>query len=115
MPDLQSLGVGVLILLGIAAVILFGVAVYLLVRLIRMFSVVRSEQMPVQGKIAFWAGLAYMIFPLDLLPDPVYLDDIGVVGGVLAFLGHLASKYHVTPDDDEDERPVLDKSTRPVS
>jgi uncharacterized membrane protein YkvA (DUF1232 family) len=114
MEDLaQSLGIGVLILLAVAAVVLFAVAVYLLVRLVRMFSLVRSERMPMQGKVAFWASLAYMIFPVDLLPDPIYLDDVGVAGAALAFLSHLVSKYHVTPDDgdgEDDGAPVpLDK------
>jgi uncharacterized membrane protein YkvA (DUF1232 family) len=111
MSDLaQSLGIGVVILLAFALVVLFGIAVFLLVKLIRMFSVVRSEMMPTQGKVAFWAALAYMVFPVDLLPDPIFLDDVGVAGAALAFLGHLVSKYNVTPDGDED-----DEGSRPVT
>lgn len=31
------------------------------------------------GKVAFYGSLLYTIFPVDLLPDPIYLDDIGVL------------------------------------
>ncbi|HZM81827.1 MAG TPA: YkvA family protein [Candidatus Limnocylindrales bacterium] len=38
------------------------------------------------GKIAFYGALLYTIFPVDLLPDPIYLDDIGVLAAALAIL-----------------------------
>jgi hypothetical protein len=38
------------------------------------------------GKWAFYGALLYTIFPIDLLPDPIYLDDMAVLGGALAFL-----------------------------
>jgi uncharacterized membrane protein YkvA (DUF1232 family) len=25
----------------------------------------------------FWGSIAYTVWPVDLLPDPVYLDDLG--------------------------------------
>jgi uncharacterized membrane protein YkvA (DUF1232 family) len=106
----QNLGIGVVIVLLVGLVGLFGVAVFLLVKLVRMFSLVRSETMPVQGKVAFWAALAYTIFPLDVLPDPLYLDDVGVLGGALAFLAHLVSKYHVTPAGAEDGPVAVDEA-----
>ncbi len=27
----------------------------------------------------FWGAVAYLVLPTDALPDPVYLDDIGVL------------------------------------
>jgi uncharacterized membrane protein YkvA (DUF1232 family) len=27
----------------------------------------------------FWGAVAYLLLPADLLPDPVYLDDIAVL------------------------------------
>jgi uncharacterized membrane protein YkvA (DUF1232 family) len=27
----------------------------------------------------FWGAVAYFVLPADLVPDPVYLDDIGVL------------------------------------
>jgi uncharacterized membrane protein YkvA (DUF1232 family) len=41
------------------------------------------------GKVAFWGALAYTIFPIDLLPDPIYLDDMAVLGGALFYLHKL--------------------------
>ena len=44
------------------------------------------------GKIAFYGSLLYTFFPVDLLPDPIYLDDMGVLAGALAYLTHLVRK-----------------------
>jgi len=38
------------------------------------------------GKVAFYGALLYTIFPVDLLPDPIYLDDIGVLAVALTVL-----------------------------
>jgi uncharacterized membrane protein YkvA (DUF1232 family) len=27
----------------------------------------------------FWGAVAYFVLPTDVMPDPVYLDDIGVL------------------------------------
>ena len=43
-------------------------------------------QLGIDGKIAFYGALAYTIFPIDLLPDPIYLDDIGVLAAALFYL-----------------------------
>jgi hypothetical protein len=45
------------------------------------------------GKVAFYGALAYTILPVDLLPDPVYLDDMGVLAGALIYLTRLAQKH----------------------
>jgi len=37
----------------------------------------------------FWGALAYLVFPIDILPDPIYIDDIGVLAGALFFLTRL--------------------------
>ena len=122
------------VVLGVVAFLvlatLLGIAIYLLVKLLRLFSVVRSEAMPVAGKLSFWAALAYTVFPVDVLLDPVYLDDIGVLSAALAYVTHLASKYGINRDgtttDDHDgpvadeldpvaaPRPVLPPSARPT-
>jgi uncharacterized membrane protein YkvA (DUF1232 family) len=49
------------------------------------------------GKVAFWGSLAYTIFPVDLLPDPIYLDDMGVLGLALFYLTRLAMKRRDIP------------------
>jgi uncharacterized membrane protein YkvA (DUF1232 family) len=97
-PSTPSIGLVLLILLGVILVVLLVIAVFLLVRLLRMFSIVRDDAMPLQGKLAFWAAVIYAVFPVDVLPDPIYLDDIGVLTLATAYLSHLASKHGITRD-----------------
>jgi len=33
------------------------------------------------------------VLPVDLLPDPVYLDDMGVLAGALIYLTRLVNKH----------------------
>ena len=44
------------------------------------------------GKIAFYGAILYTIFPIDLLPDPIYLDDMGVLAAALFYLTNLLRK-----------------------
>ncbi|MEV0717669.1 hypothetical protein, partial [Asanoa sp. NPDC050611] len=41
------------------------------------------------GKVAFYGALIVTICPVDLLPDPIYLDDMGVLGLSLLYLNGL--------------------------
>ncbi|HEX6197583.1 MAG TPA: IS110 family transposase [Jiangellaceae bacterium] len=53
----------------------------------RLLAVRRAlGQLGVDGKVAFYGALTYMIFPVDLFPDPIYLDDIGVLAAALYYL-----------------------------
>jgi hypothetical protein len=107
--ETSSPGFVLLIVLVVLGVVLLGIAIFLLVKLLRMISVVRREDMPLKGKITFWGALIYTIFPVDLLMDPVYLDDVGVLAGALAYLTHLASKYGL---DREGAPAALDEPAR---
>jgi 4-amino-4-deoxy-L-arabinose transferase-like glycosyltransferase len=44
------------------------------------------------GKIAFYGSLLYTFFPVDLLPDPIYLDDMGVLAAALIYLTNLVRR-----------------------
>jgi uncharacterized membrane protein YkvA (DUF1232 family) len=69
-------------LLVIAAVVaagLLAVAVGLLVRLVRTRRTLRRAGLPTGPRWVFWGAVAYLLLPTDLLPDPVYLDDIAVL------------------------------------
>lgn len=33
------------------------------------------------------AAVAYFICPMDAMPDPIFVDDAGVLAGVIAALG----------------------------
>lgn len=70
--------------LGLLAVVTLIVAVKFALRLLatkRMLG-----ELGTGGKVAFYGALLYTIFPIDLLPDPIYLDDIGVLATALAIL-----------------------------
>nr|BFD86512.1 hypothetical protein StreXyl84_59130 [Streptomyces sp. Xyl84] len=62
----------------LAAAVLAG-AVAVLVRLVRTRRVLRRAGLPTGPRWVFWAAVLYFVLPVDLLPDPVYLDDIGVL------------------------------------
>ncbi|RDG35054.1 YkvA family protein [Streptomyces corynorhini] len=75
MSDLQ-----ILIVVGVLLVaVTLGVAITLTVRLVRTRSALRKAGVPVENRWVFWAAVAYLILPFDVLPDPVYIDDIGVL------------------------------------
>ncbi|MFF3346418.1 YkvA family protein [Streptomyces sp. NPDC002779] len=69
----------VLFVAAILAAVLLAVAVTVLVRLVRTRRRLRRAGLPTGPRWAFWGALAYFVLPADLLPDPVYLDDIGVL------------------------------------
>ncbi|MEV6112820.1 DUF1232 domain-containing protein [Streptomyces sp. NPDC052109] len=69
-------------LLAIGAVVaaaLLAVALGLLVRLVRVRRTLLRAGLPAGPRWVFWGAVAYLILPTDLLPDPVYLDDIAVL------------------------------------
>ncbi|MFC5941733.1 hypothetical protein ABUL04_20080 [Micromonospora harpali] len=84
-----------LVALAITLITLLVVSIVLFVKLVRVGSLIRSDLMPVKGKVAFWTGVVYALSPLDLLPDPIYLDDIGLLVGVLVYVRHLANQYGI--------------------
>ncbi|MFI0794250.1 YkvA family protein [Micromonospora rubida] len=103
-------------LLAVAALVVAATLVGAILLAVR---VVRTRKMlgtlGVGGKVAFWGALAYTIFPIDVLPDPIYLDDIGVLAGALIYLGRLVQQHRAAerrlpgqpePHDEETRRPV---------
>ncbi|MBN0043560.1 DUF1232 domain-containing protein [Streptomyces actuosus] len=75
---------------------MLGVVVTLVLRLRKSFRLLGGEEVPFQNKVAFWAAIAYTICPVDLLPDPVYLDDIGVLLAALQSLNKAAERAGIT-------------------
>ncbi|GGV63888.1 YkvA family protein [Streptomyces griseoloalbus] len=70
------------VVLTVAAVIaaaLLAAAVAVLVRLVRTRRQLRRAGLPTGPRWVFWGAVLYLVLPADLLPDPVYLDDIGVL------------------------------------
>lgn len=70
----------ILIAVGVLlALLMLGAAIVLAVRLVRARRRLRAAGVPTQNRWVFWAAMIYLILPTDLVPDPVYLDDIGVL------------------------------------
>ncbi len=63
------------------------------------------------GKVAFYGSLLYTFFPVDLLPDPIYLDDMGVLAAALIYLTNLVRKRRarVPHSRSEVEQPTRDR------
>ncbi|WP_326709416.1 YkvA family protein [Streptomyces sp. NBC_01474] len=66
-----------LILAAAVVLLTMGVAAVLLVRVIRARRLLLDARIPLGNKALVWAAVIYTVSPIDLLPDPVYLDDIG--------------------------------------
>ncbi|MFF5763683.1 YkvA family protein [Streptomyces tanashiensis] len=66
-----------LIVAVVLVLVVAGCAAVLLVRVFRARRLLMDAGVPLQSKALFWAAVVYTISPIDLIPDPVYLDDIG--------------------------------------
>lgn len=68
--------------LTLAVVMAVGIAIAAAVLLVRVFKARRlllDSGIPLRDKALFWVAVVYTVSPVDLVPDPVYLDDIGVL------------------------------------
>ncbi|MFF1342197.1 YkvA family protein [Streptomyces sp. NPDC058290] len=68
--------------LTVVALVALGLAVAAGVLLVRVFAARRlllDAGIPLRDKALFWVAVIYTVSPVDLIPDPVYLDDIGVL------------------------------------
>lgn len=91
----------VVVLLAVAAVLvvaMLAAAVVLLVRLVRTRRALRRAGLPAGRAWVFWGAVAYLVLPVDLLPDPMLLDDIGVLALALRSL-RSAAPDAVPPGD----------------
>ncbi|MEU4477182.1 YkvA family protein [Micromonospora sp. NPDC023966] len=104
------------VLAAVAALATLVGAVVLAVRVVRTRRMLGA--LGVGGKVAFYGALIYTILPVDVLPDPIYLDDMGVLAGALIYLGRLAAKHRAAQrglPDGSDSPPGPDRLRRPVS
>ncbi|MEV4430174.1 YkvA family protein [Streptomyces sp. R-07] len=93
-----------LILAVVLVLVAAGYAAVLLVRVFRARKLLLDAGVPLQSKALFWAAVIYTVSPIDLIPDPVYLDDIGVLLVALRALHAAAARGGA---DAEKGRPVL--------
>ncbi|MFF3374180.1 YkvA family protein [Streptomyces sp. NPDC002680] len=69
----------VILVVAVLAAAALAVAATVLVRLVRTRRDLRRAGLPTGPRWIFWGAVAYLVLPADLVPDPVYLDDIGVL------------------------------------
>ncbi|MGW8063758.1 YkvA family protein [Streptomyces ziwulingensis] len=69
----------VIITAALLAAAVLAVAVGVLVRLVRTRRELRRAGLPTGPRWVFWGAVLYLVLPADLVPDPVYLDDVGVL------------------------------------
>ena len=69
----------VIAIVAVLAVMLLAVAVGVFVRLVRTRRSMKRAGLPTGPKWVFWGAVLYFVLPTDLMPDPVYLDDIAVL------------------------------------
>ncbi|MFI7382708.1 YkvA family protein [Streptomyces sp. NPDC049813] len=67
------------VLAAVAAVVMLVAAGYLLVRVFQARKLLVDAGIPLRSKALFWVAVIYTVSPVDLLPDPIYLDDIGIL------------------------------------
>ncbi|MEY2229211.1 MULTISPECIES: YkvA family protein [Streptomyces] len=68
--------------LALGTLVAVGLAILAAVLLTRVFAARRllvDAGIPLQDKALFWVAVVYTVSPVDLIPDPVYLDDIGIL------------------------------------
>jgi hypothetical protein len=91
--DSGASSIGWIVLIALIVVLLLAMligAIVLLIRLLRMRKLL--GELGAGGKVAFYGALIYTIFPIDILPDPIYLDDMGVLAGALLYLSKQVAK-----------------------
>ena len=93
MPDwsgdlLSALGVAAVVLVVVSAVVVLVLAI----TMVRRHRKVHQPGVPVSAKVSYYGSIVYALLPLDLLPDPVLVDDIGVLAAALVYVGHVVRK-----------------------
>lgn len=86
--------------LAAAVVLAVAAAVYAAVLLVKVFrarKLLMDAGVPLRSKALFWAAVIYTVSPVDLIPDPVYLDDIGVLLVALRALHTAATEARSRP------------------
>ncbi|MET4926427.1 YkvA family protein [Streptomyces sp. PSRA5] len=98
----------------VAVVSMLVATIVLFVKVFRTRRLLREAGVPLTNRAAYWGALIYVVSPVDLLPDPVYLDDIGVLLLALRSL-HAASAGAVAHVQGRERKGSRTRSTRPRS
>lgn len=74
--------------IAVAVLVIGGITLVAAIWFARRLIVTRRAlgELGFNEKFAFYGALAYTIFPVDVLPDPIFLDDVGVLAAALFYL-----------------------------
>ena len=89
---LSALGVVALVLVVVSAVVVLVLAI----TMIRRHRKVHQPGVPVSAKVSYYGSIAYAVLPIDLLPDPILVDDIGVLAAALLYVGRVLKRVSRT-------------------
>lgn len=78
---------------AIFVVVTLVVVVRVLRRLYGLRRRVHAENAPTAAKISYYTAWIYALSPVDLLPDPILIDDIGVALTAIAVIEGLTRKH----------------------
>lgn len=82
---------------AVAAAVFVLVSLFFVVRtLIRLRSLrgfVKSQDAPSTAKAAYYGAWVYALSPVDLLPDPILVDDVGIVLAAIGTIEYLVRKH----------------------
>lgn len=48
-----------------------------------LFYAAKRPETPIWARVVIYSALGYFIFPIDAMPDPIFVDDIAVMGGAV--------------------------------
>ncbi|WP_431981478.1 MULTISPECIES: YkvA family protein [Streptomyces] len=94
---MSELSTVLLIVIAVAVVTMLGITIALAVKLWKVSKLLRDEEMPFSNKVVFYGSLLYTVSPVDLLPDPVYLDDIGLLVLAIRYVESTARSLGILP------------------
>ncbi|MEV0580763.1 MULTISPECIES: YkvA family protein [unclassified Streptomyces] len=101
-----------IVIAAVLVLLTMGVAAVLLVRVLRARKLLTDAGIPLHNKALLWAAVLYTVSPVDLLPDPVYLDDIGFLLLALRSL-HSAARAAGVGTGKRGELPVESRGLAP--
>lgn len=70
-------------------------------RLWKAYRLVADDDMPRMAKVVFVLATIYTLSPIDVLPDPILFDDIGVLVLSIGYLYKQAQDLGLLPDADD--------------
>jgi len=59
-----------------------------------LYYCLKDEDTPAKAKATIIGALGYFIWPLDAMPDPVYVDDLGAVALALLLVAASIKRTH---------------------